>query len=790
MNSPAARWLLDLNVIPADAGGLRLAWEHDWPAWLWTLLLLGAILLAVWSYRRLSGRRLVRGGLAVVRAAVILLALVIVAGPMLELPRETVEQDWVLILTDRSASMSIADAAGGPGSATGGRISRDEQLRRLLARHEDVWSGLAAERQVKWLGFHAGAFSLAGDDDPAPVSGALPGSGALRASRPNLGDAAGTRTSLGPAVEQALQRAAARPVSGIVVLSDGRTSDPPGRALLRHLQAEAIPVFAVPLGSPEPLGDLALRRIDAPRRAFVRDKVPVIVEIDRFGSAVRELGGVVRLVDDLTGETLDREELAPGDDRDRLTLTAEPELAGEATWSVVIEMAAPDLVPENNRRPILIELVDRPLRVLYVDGYPRWEYRYLKNLLIREESIECSVMLLSADRDFAQEGNEPITRLPRSPEELARYDVVVLGDAPATFFSPDQLDMIRSHVAERGAGLLWIGGERYTPASYAGTVLADLLPMRGGLELATIGRPVNMRPTELAERLGVLRLVTQSGVGWPRELTDPSYGWSQLWAAQRIERGRLKPTAEVLAETVDEIDGARLPLVAHIRYGAGQSIYAATDEIWRWRYGRGELLPDQFWIQMIRMLGRASLATSGERAVLEVQPRRLEVGQPMRIDLRLLDAQLVDPRRQTVRAVLETADGTKVADLELRRLPDTPDRFGATYLSEATGQLRVRLDDAMLSGLALATPVEVFTPDDELRRPESDHATLAALAEATGGRVLPPDEIGRLPELLPNRAVRTLNPLRERIWDTPLAFILVVLALTLEWVGRKVLRLV
>jgi len=321
-------------------------------------------------------------------------------------------------------------------------------------------------------------------------------------------------------------------------------------------------------------------------------------------------------------------------------------------------------------------------------------------------------------------------------------------------------------------------------------VLADLLPMRGALKLPTIDRPVNMRPTELAERLGVLRLVTGAGVGWPRELTDPSYGWSQLYGAQRIERGRLKPTAEVLAETVDPIDGEHLPLVVHIRFGAGQSIYAATDEIWRWRYGRGELLPDQFWIQMIRMLGRASLATSGDRAILDVEPRRLEVGQPMRVDLRLLDAQLVDPRRQTVRAVLEDAEGTKVAEIELRRLPDAPDRFAATHMAEVPGQLRVRLDDTLLSGLALATPVEVFTPDDELRRPESDHALLARLSEATGGRILAPDEVGRLPELLPNRSVRTLNPLRERIWDTPLAFVLVLLALTAEWVGRKVLRLV
>jgi hypothetical protein len=428
--------------------------------------------------------------------------------------------------------------------------------------------------------------------------------------------------------------------------------------------------------------------------------------------------------------------------------------------------------------------------VLYVEGYPRWEYRYLKNLLIRERSIESSVMLLSADRDFAQEGNQPITRLPRTAEEFARFDVIMLGDAPGTFFSPEQLELMRAHVAERGAGMLWIGGEQSTPRSYAGTVLADLLPIRGSLELPSIDEPVTMRPTDLADRLGVMRIVTTRGIGWPEALSDPSYGWSEIHFAQRIEPARLKPTAEALAQTTFPIAGDYLPLVVHMRYGAGQSIYVATDEVWRWRYGRGEAIPEQFWIQMIRMLGRASLATAGEQAVLEVSPRRLEAGQPVPIDLRLLDARLVDPTRTAVPAVLETADGRIVAELELRRVPGSEDRYAASYLAELSGSLRVRLTDPELADLELITPVEIFAPDDELRRPETDHRLLADLADATSGKVLDAASIDRLPELLPNREVRTLNPLRERIWDTPLAFILLVVALTAEWIGRRVLRLI
>ncbi len=779
MSSPLLRWLLDLDVIPAGAEGVRLVWEHAWPAWVWVALLAVAAFLAGWSYSRLMGDRRARGALAAARFALMALVLAVISGPMLELPRETVEPDWVLALVDRSASMTIADVDG-----PAGRSSRDEQLRALLEQSRDAWRAMAESRRVVWLGFDDGAFEL----EASEADRALPD---LR-DEPD-----GPRTRLSAAIEQTLQRSAARALSGIVLFSDGRTTDPPTRSVIRRLRSDKVGVFVVPLGSPDALGDLAIRRADAPRRAFVRDQVPVVVELDQLGSAAAGAGGVVRLLDVSSPGTdpveLARAEIQEGDRE--VTLTAEPQLAGEATWQVVVETDRPDLITDNNARTFLIELVDRPLRVLFVEGYPRWEYRYLKNLMIREKSIDSSVMLISADRDFAQEGNQPITRLPRSPEEFAPFDVIVIGDVPATFFSPEQLEMIRQHVSERGGGLLWIGGERYTPRTYAATALAELLPLRGTLSLPAVERPVTMVPTELAARLGLLRLGGDDGSGWPRQLADPASGWSQLQWAQRIEPGRLKPTAEVLAETADEVRGARLPLVIQMRYGAGSVIYVATDETWRWRYGRGEQLPEQFWVQIIRRLGRESLAGALDPATLEVSPRRLTTTQVMQIDLELLDARLIDDARVSVGAVVETADGTQVAEIELHRMSagepegDGASRFSTTFRPGSTGQLRVRVDDPALESMRLQIPVEVFAPDDELRHPETDHALLAALASETGGRTLAPGELGDLATLLPNRSVRSINPLSERIWDTPLVFGLVLVLLAAEWIGRKLIRL-
>ncbi|MFK7959239.1 MAG: hypothetical protein AB8G96_01835 [Phycisphaerales bacterium] len=825
MNSPLVRWLLDLDLLPEDAGPLRLAWERGLPAWMWLLIVLGAAALAWIAYRRMAGPRTWRAGLAGLRTLTILLVIALLAGPQAELPRVDIERDWLLVLVDRSRSMTIADADAlavgadtGAGSTVAGaagsdplRRTRDQQARDAFAAAADELQAVADEKDIRWFGFHEGVFTLqATADGGASGSSNAAASDAANSANlansanaansagpqpdalpiiPSFGPASGSRTDIGRAIDQSLQRAGGRPISAVLLLSDGRSTRTVDPAIARRLRADGVQLFTVPLGAAEPIGDLSVGRLDAPSRAFVRDKVPVRVDLERLGPALQDSGATVRLIDESTGEELASERLEAGSDRDRLTLVAEPEVAGETSWSVVIEPDRPDLVPDNNRIAFPVELIDREMRVLFVDGYPRWEYRYLKNLLIREASIESSNFLVTADRDFAQEGNAPITRLPRSMEEFEPFDVMVIGDVPAGFFSPEQMELMRDHVAESGAGVLWIGGPESMPSTYADSVLADLMPFRGGLRLPAIGSPVTMQPTPLAERLGVLQLVIGDEQGWPEALIDPSTGWSQLYYAQRIGLDQMKPTAEALATTVQTFDGAPLPLLMSMRFGAGQSIYVATDEIWRWRYGRGELLPDQFWIQMVRMLARERLAASGVRAVLNANPSRGQTGRPVRLSLRVLDAQLTDERRSSVAAEIVDADGQVRSRAELVRDGDSGDAFATTWIPDAAGEYTVRISERAFDGLGLAAAVSIREPADELLQPETDHDLLARLASETGGRVVAPDELGATLETLPNRQVRTENPLRESIWDTPLAFLLLLLLLGLEWAGRRMLRL-
>lgn len=555
--------------------------------------------------------------------------------------------------------------------------------------------------------------------------------------------------------------------------------------------------------------------------AFVNDTVPVGVEVERVGAGGTLPRGVVELVDSATGEIMDRQPL-PEDDaswpqgRSRFTLVSRPRSPGKMAWTVRIVPQTPDLIPDNNSADVTVELVDRSLRVAFFDGYPRWEFRYLKNLLLREKSIRCATMLLAANRQYTREGDIEVDAVPRSPEEWALFDVIVLGDVSASVFSREQLENLREHVSIRGAGLLWIGGPGSTPGSWRDTPLADLLPFQlssqGGAGtdsragLRPFAEPAVLFPTPAATRLRLLELGETPAEGWPAIMSDPSTGWNQLRFVQRIDPSILKPTAEVLAlaAPVSAVPGASppesaTPALLSMRFGAGRVLYCATDEVWRWRFARGEALPERFWLPLLRLQGRDSLARSARPAVLEVSPRRPEAEQPARLSVQLLDQSLVDtaPGSLNVR-VRRLGDSAPPVDYPLS--PEgapgaagsrsTSRSYATVWTPSQPGKYRIEVTDALVPGLS--ADVDVATPDDELRRPEADHVGLARLAALTAGHVLPLSRLEDLakPGMLPKRELHIAGiPDTETLWDKPVALALLLLILCSEWIGRRIIRL-
>ena len=785
--------IFGLGEFGFGAEGAELGFRIELGLWVWALILVAAGLLGWYSYWRLPARPRSRAVLACLRVLTVMLVALVIAGPLLTRQQSRVERDAVLVLVDRSRSLAVPDAPAG--------ATRERQLEAALEASSAAWDALDADKDVLWFGFDAGAIEIG------------------RASEAASGEPDGRRTALGTALDQALKRLAARPLSGVVIISDGRSIDEPSRAALRRLQAEQVPVFVAPLGSSQPIADLGVRRVEAPRLAFLDDRVPVRVELDRLGGGRPGEtpgalpGGAVELVDRGTGLVLDRVPLdraEPDAGGLGVTLTTTPTEAGARDWVVRLDLDDADLIADNNQASVSIDLVDRPLRVLYFDGYPRWEQRYVKDLLLREDSISSSSLMLAADRRYLQEGDVAIDRLPVSPEEWAEYDVVIIGDMRSDLFGAEQLAQLRDHVAERGAGLLWIAGPGATPASWAGTPLADLLPITTGSDSTQAGlpewdEPIVVHRAPAAERLGVLMLADADVRAWPPRLSDPATGWSQIRWAQRIVDARMKPTTEVFALGVpisasrSDPSAARSrgsPLVLSMRYGAGRVIYVATDETWRWRYGRGEDLPERFWLPLVRLLGRESLSRSGQAAVLTAAPKRASVEQPVTIRLDLLDQSLADARPDAVTVTVTRDDGVPVElRLGAERVGDGGRGAGlpsytALWIPGEPGAHVVRVTEPLLATLGLSTTFEVAWPDDESRHPETDHPLLERLAADTGGAVVEPASLSEIPGRLPNRALVIAGaPEIATLWDRPVVLALLIGLLTLEWVGRKLLKL-
>jgi len=875
------------------AGDARLVFDWALTPTGWAMVLLACGVLAWLSYQRLIAPAWARWTGTALRACTLALLALLACGPRLVQTTERVEKDWVVVLADRSASMGVRDVDG---------RSRAEQLVGVLGRTEAGFGTLDAQRKVVWLGFDSVAYPLLTSGNRSETgdgTGAAAGVGlspttessAAQVARELAAAPTGTRSDLAGALAEALRVATARPLSGVVVLSDGQSTTAIPPSLVRELQSKAVGVYPLPLGSSGPTGDVAVLEATAPSAAFAGDSVPVGVTLRRTGVLSGPV--TVELVEAATGRVLDQREASFGGDASeagpesgsgagpgsgagtavgasdalapsrgpataRLTLVGTPSADASSRWVVRVTPLAGELLTDNNRRELRLRTVQRPLRLMYIDGGPRWEYRFLKNVLARERSVRFNATILSPGRRYIAEGAEEVFTLPTTPAGWDQYDVIMLGDVQPGVFTPEQMAQLRQRVTVGGAGLVWIAGAGAVPNALGGTALADLLPIVTGSAGGSSERivpwsgDVTMRPTPLAERLGVLRLGDrqEDGSFWPASISDPRSGWSRLRWAQRLDPGLLKPAAEVLAmaEPVDggssgSGGGGALPLVVTMRYGAGRVVYVGTDELWRFRYGRGEELVERFYLQLIRLLGRESVARAGRAITLEVSPTRAEVGTPVRVTAELVDQTLIESAPASVVVRIEPvigpeaglatglsagSDAAAARPIELTLRPElapsgAPSGVGsgagsgvgtgagrgtgaasnaarrtyvATWVPSVPGALVARVT-APVAGVidgqsaeAVTAEVQVVPQGDELATPQTDHPLLVSLAQQTGGVVLDEAKLGRLSELLPRREVRVVTPTTQAtLWDRPSWLLLLVLLLGAEWTLRRVVRL-
>jgi hypothetical protein len=816
-------WILhkladNLGVAPARAGEAispHIRYEQPWAQWLLVFTVLGGAGFIVWIYRR-EGQATATSkvGLAALRIMLVLLAVFMLSEAVLSVERTGLP--YLTILVDDSASEQISDqyespeirskldalaapeaesrAPGAPspkgvGVAAAGSGDGEARTSRLAIAKGLILNDKARlirelQKQYKVRIYSvSNSARLVADVDKADALGR-----AVESVRSLAAD--GTQTRLGDGVRQVLTELRGAPPSAIVILSDGQTTEGEPLSKAADLAArKGVPLYTIGLGSSEKARDLELTELLVDDVVFVDDAVRFQAKLSARGFEGQKVE--IRLKerepgseDPKSDQILETKSVdAPRDGQPaRVELVYRPKVTGERTFIIEVDPRPRELQVDNNRIERVITVRKEKLKVLYVDSEPRYEFRYLKNYLDREESIDLNIVLLSSDPEYSEQDRAALPTFPASKDDLFAYDVVLFGDADTSFLSQSQMQNLVQFVTEKGGGVLFIAGESFNPLSYRGTPLELLLP----IELADA-----RNPTAIGTGITSFRPdLTIEGRSNPIfRLGDNDVDSMNIWGKLPelfwyFEAPRKKPAALVLAEhpTATGSEG-KLPLILYQFLGAGKVMFHAFDDTWRWRFRAGDRYFGRFWVQTIRFMARSRLV--GQRqAEIQTDRRRYQRGQPIQFRVRFPNPGLAPAGDDLTIQVQRKGQGPR--KLTLKLMAGTKNVFEGALPQAAEGNYEVRLLPPPSLDRPVTAEFRVEAPINERERIEMNEPELLKAAVATGGKFYTPLDAQALLNDLPKPSKVPLDtdpPIP--LWNTWPVLALFLGLITAEWVIRK-----
>lgn len=808
-------WLRILGVDTAripDGARAEVVFLHAPSSW-HALLALAAVGAGIWLvlhlYRKEGGScsRGWRHGLAGLRIASVAVLLLAILGPVLAVSLESTVEPYVLLLLDDSQSMSIRDPyADADAAARTARVlgidpdalradppRRADVVDTLLQRDNGAFlRALSGRGRVRVLSYsdRVRFRQLVG------VPPTLPGETMEEAPPvpPLVPEGAYTNTARG--IREALAGAAGVPVAGVILVTDGVTTAG-GSPLEAAMQArgQGAPVFAIGIGDPSPVRNVRVMEVAAPARLFRGDPLLIRTTLSAEGFAGETIPVELLRRDAMTGGEavlLGREMVTIPQDRRpvqtefRLVL----EEPGEAGFLVRVPPQENETLLDDNERGVEVDVLREQARVLLIAGGPSWEYRHLRNMLIRDTTIDVSCWLQTLDPVMRQEGNTVITALPAEPAALFEYDAILLLDPEPTDFDEAWIDMLGAFLREHAGGMLFVAGGANTfsflnlPRTQG---IRDLLPVRFDDDEAEVLRGIGQ-----TVRTGWPIRIRAAGVDHPvLRLGIPAQEAQAVWERRPVVFGsyparEVKPGAQLLVDHPDPaffIEGRGRPLLVAGQYGPGRTLYLGFPGTWRFR-SIAEGVVERFWVQSIRFLMEGRLAGGQRQGRLMTDADVYGVGQPVRVHATVYDAAF-QPLEEASLTLTLTPEGAEPETVTLRPIPERPGSYEGHALARVPGAQRMEMP---IPGAPepIRHTYAVEMPQVEFADPRLDEAALRELTRVGGGAYLPVDEWEALAGMLPDRREVIRIPGRPvPLWDTNRLLLLLVLLLSLEWGIRK-----
>lgn len=592
-------------------------------------------------------------------------------------------------------------------------------------------------------------------------------------------EAKGQGTSIAASLE-AVANSGGVPPAGILLLSDGidNTTSQRSEAVLRDLGARGIPVFTVPLGLPDP-DDVSIRNIVMQEVAFSGDQVPVRVHIQSKGYERRTAKLTVKLNDRQVAQK--RVRLEGGLQFEDIEFNVDLYEKGAARVEVAVEPFEDEVSMANNRLERSIRVVNEKVNVLYIEGNNRWEFRYLTAILKRDPRLNTTFISSSAGPDFARNSPEHLERFPSKREEAFKYDLVILGDVDSAFFTPEELGLLEELIRDRGGSLLVLCGPMDTPASFAGTPVETMLPVRFDAESEWELTSESAYPVLTSEGRSSMVMVLEN------EPEENDRIWSRVAPLDHLPPlVGAKPGATVLATLSETAKGSqRYPLVAWQRYGTGKCMSIATDRLWRLRFKTGDKYHWRVWSQSIQFLTLSRLMGEHKRIRLETHRTTYERGEQARLYAHVLDEDYEPVSQPSFEITVKGVDGNTLQEsLNLQPDRDTPGLYEGFFTPSVAGRYRVEAneDDQEVSN---TTEFQVADVKQELSRTDADIDQMKRIASLTGGASLGIRDLSQLPALLKSSPVETTVRSERPLWDNWIVVLILVALLGTEWILRR-----
>ena len=508
-----------------------------------TLVAIVCASAALMTYRTVSGERRghERAILIGLRLAIVALLAFCLLRPALILKVSVPQQNFVGILVDDSRSMTIADHDNQPRSTF--------VAQQLGPAKAPLLNALSQRFVVRFFRFSSNTDRVSSTAD-------------LKYG--------GTSTRLGEALDRARDELAGLPLAGLVMVTDGAdTSDASLDDSLASLKARQIPVFTIGVGQEHFEQDIQVTRVETPRGVLKGTSLEVDVVLSQTGYS----GVKVPLTVEDDGRLVATQEVAMPADGESATVKVRfmASDAGPRLFRFRVAPQAGEQVAENNARDALIQVNDRREKVLYFEGEPRYEAKFIRRAVEDDKNLQVVILQRTAENKYyrldVENEDELLGGFPKTREELFAYRALILGSVEAAAFSPEQLRMIADFVSKRGGGLLMLGGRRaFAEGGWGGTPVADVLPVvvDPGTRQPNYFSELSVSPT----RAGAVFPITQIADSQEASMAR----WNDMPAISSVNPVRaVKPGATVLLTAVDN-GGQNHVVLAYQRYGRGKAI--------------------------------------------------------------------------------------------------------------------------------------------------------------------------------------------------------------------------